>query len=315
MQGFDIICENIIVLGLAMLVGFAAVKTGYISEEVKNAMSKIVVKITLPILVMMSLTSLEMDSEKIRNSIFVFVVSITTVGILYGIGMLFSWLFKMDRPRSVIYECMTAFGNVVFLGYPLLEALYGPEGLLYAAIYGFANDCFVWTIGVYKLAAIKNKGAGIKDNLKNLINPATVAFAVSLIMMSLGLKFTGIPERVLSGIGGLTTYLSMLFIGGTLALVDFKHIYKHLSLLLIPAVKMLIVPILLALILAVVPGDNIAKCAIVIQAAMPCQTILTVLTTEYDGDTVFAAEGVFVTTIASLATIPLVYWIMSGIIV
>ena len=315
MQGFDIICENIIVLGLAMLVGFAAVKTGYISEEVKNAMSKIVVKITLPILVMMSLTSLEMDSEKIRNSIFVFVVSIITVGILYGIGMLFSWLFKMDRPRSVIYECMTAFGNVVFLGYPLLEALYGPEGLLYAAIYGFANDCFVWTIGVYKLAAIKNKGAGIKDNLKNLINPATVAFAVSLIMMSLGLKFTGIPERVLSGIGGLTTYLSMLFIGGTLALVDFKHIYKHLSLLLIPAVKMLIVPVLLALILAVVPGDNIAKCVIVIQAAMPCQTILTVLTTEYDGDTVFAAEGVFVTTIASLATIPLVYWIMSGIIV
>lgn len=311
MAGFETILTSILTLGLAMAIGFVAVKTGYISEDVKNAISKVIIKITMPILVITALTKVTLDRAKIVNSLLVVAIAIGSIAVLYGIGILISRMFRMDRPRAIVQQCLTAFGNVVFLGYPLIQAIYGEEGMLYAALYGFANDLFVWTLAVYQLATIAGKGKTPRENLKNLINPATIAFVISFIMMVFGLKFTGILGTVLDGIGGMTTYLSMLFIGGTLALVDFRKIYKRVSLFLLVAVKMLIVPVLLVLLLRLFPLDSMVKGIIILQVAMPSQTILTILTTEYKGDVIWAAEGVFITTIASLATLPAIYYFMT----
>lgn len=311
MAGFETILNSILTLGLAMAFGFIAVKTGYISEDVKNAISKVIIKITMPILVITALTKVTLDQEKIINSLLVVGIAVVSIAVLYGIGILVSRMFHMDRPRAVVHQCLTAFGNVVFLGYPLIRAIYGEEGMLYAALYGFANDLFVWTLAVYQLATIAGKGKSTRENLKNLINPATIAFVVSFIMMIFGLKFTGILGNVLDGIGSMTTYLSMLFIGGTLALVDFRKIYKRVSLFLLVVVKMLIIPVLLILILRLFPLDPMVKGIIILQVAMPSQTILTILTTEYKGDVIWAAEGVFITTVASLATLPAVYYLMT----
>ena len=69
MQGFETIINSIITLGLAMLVGFISVKTKYISKEQNNGMSKIVVRVTLPMLVITSLTSLDFDREKLADEL------------------------------------------------------------------------------------------------------------------------------------------------------------------------------------------------------------------------------------------------------
>ena len=61
MQGFETIINSIIKLGIAMLVGFVCIKTGYITKEQNNGLSKVIVRVTLPILIITSLTSLEFD--------------------------------------------------------------------------------------------------------------------------------------------------------------------------------------------------------------------------------------------------------------
>ena len=123
MQGFGTIINSIITLGLAMLVGFICIKTKYISEEQNNGMSKIVVRVTLPILVITSLTSLDFDREKLINSIHVLVVSIVVVAFLYAVGMLMAKMGRMERSKAVMHRCMTCFGNVVFMAFPLIQAL------------------------------------------------------------------------------------------------------------------------------------------------------------------------------------------------
>ena len=63
MQGFETIINSIIKLGIAMLVGFVCIKTGYITKEQNNGLSKVIVRVTLPILIITSLTSLEFDTQ------------------------------------------------------------------------------------------------------------------------------------------------------------------------------------------------------------------------------------------------------------
>lgn len=312
MNGFDAILHNIAVLALAMAVGFAAVKTGYISNEVKNALSKIIVKITLPILVMTSLTKVTLDSTRLVNSAIVLAVTILAVGAMYFIGNRTAHLFKLDKSKIPVHEGMTALGNVVFLGYPLIGALFGDEGIFYAALYAMGNDAFVWTLSVYRLSQIKNsEKKSLAQNLKNLINPATIAFFISFVMMIFKLKFTGIIGEVMTGIGSTTTYLSMLFIGGTLACVDIRHIYRRVSIFVLTVLKMLVFPSALIFVLHFMPINPIVASVIILQAAMPSQTLMAVLSTEYGGDVQYAAEGIFITTIASLATLPIVYILMN----
>lgn len=145
-----------------------------------------------------------------------------------------------------------------------------------------------------------------------MLNPATIAFGVSIIMMLGRWHFPGVLGTVMNGIGGTTTYLSMLFIGMTLAEVDFRGIFRHGQLFLIVLIKMLLVPVLLVFILPLFGIGDMERTVIILQAAMPAQTILLVLTTEYGGDSLFAAEGVFVTTLASLVTLPLVYGMIAA---
>lgn len=311
MQGFETIINSIITLGLAMLVGFISVKTKYISKEQNNGMSKIVVRVTLPMLVITSLTSLDFDSEKLINSIHVLLVSIVVIAFLYSVGVVMARLGRMEKSKAVMHRCMTCFGNVVFMAFPLIQALYGAEGLLYAVIFELANDMFLWTVGVYSMNSTHEKKTSLLENLKRLLNPGTIAFAIAFVMMAFGLKFTGVLGTVLTGIGGTTTYLSMFFIGGTLALVDFRRIYKRVWLFVLTAVKMIVVPVILILILRLFNLGDMVTAVIVLQAAMPTSTVLVILGMEYGGDVLYCAEGVFITHLAGLATLPLVYYLMS----
>ncbi|MCH5209903.1 MAG: AEC family transporter [Oscillospiraceae bacterium] len=313
MQGFETIIHSILTLGLAMLIGFVCVKTGYITEEQKNGLSRIIVRVTLPILVITSLTSIDFDREKLINSIHVLLISILVIAMLYLIGAAISKIGKIGGTKAPMYRCMMCFGNVVFMAFPLIQALYGAEGLLYAAIYELANDMFLWTVGVYTLGQTRedNIKIPIKERLKKLLNPGTIAFTSAFIMMALGLKFTGIVADVMSGIGGTTTYLSMLFIGGTLASVDFRRIYTRLWLFVLTAVKMIIVPVILILILRVFNLSDTAQAVIILQAAMPTSTVVVMLGMEYGADVPYCAEGVFITHILGLLTLPLCFYLMN----
>lgn len=314
MVDFSAILESILVLGIAVLAGFIAVKSGYISTEVRDAISKLLVRVTLPILVVTTMTKLELDHDRIINSITILIVAWVSLAVMYLIGTAFSKLFRMEGARAVMYSCMSCFGNIVFVAYPLIRKIYGDEGILYAALFAFANDCYLWTIGVYRLSTVNKAGQGFKSNLKKLINPGTIAVLISFVMMAFRLHFGGILKEALEGIGGTTTYLSMLFLGGTLAMVDFKHIYKRVTLFVLLIVKMLLFPLGLAVVLKFTGIDSTVAGVAVLQTAMPVSTVLTILAAEYKCDVVYGAEGAFITTIACMATLPAVYWMITQIL-
>lgn len=313
MQGFGTIVTSITTLGLAMVIGFISVKTGYLDIKIKDAISKVIIRITLPLLMITSLTKLTLDAQKVTNSIITVILSLIIIGILYFSGRFTSHFMHLDDAKRRTHICMSTFGNVVFIAYPLIQALLGDEGLLYAALYAFANDCWLWTAGVYTMSGGTDKESSIWANLKKLVTPSTIGFLISLVMLITGLRFTGIVKDVLTNVGSLTTYLSMLFIGMTLAMVDFKGILRRVSLYVLIAVKMLLIPVLLVLILKYIPIDSIVKSVLILQAAIPTSTVVVILTTDYGCDTIYGAEGVFLSTLLSLATLPAMYWFMQMI--
>lgn len=304
MEGLWVIIEKIGYIGIMILIGFICEKTGFV-KNIAQSVSGIMKNITLPCLLLTSLTSNTLDASKAKNGALIIGIGLCTIVVLMTIGNMTGRALKLDEGKRGIQIAMGSFGNVAFLGYPLIQALLGDEGLLYAVFYNLANDGLLWSFGLSAISGEK----GLKK-LKNMLNICTMAFAVGLVMLIMGLRLPGVAHESLAAVGSATTPLSMLFIGATMARADVISALKRPAVYILSAVKMVIMPVLLVSLLRLFPAGfmNVtAMMALVLQVAMPSQTMVAILAEEYKLDSKYAVEVIFITTMLSLVTLPVIY--------
>jgi len=302
LNGFATIIDSIILIGIMILIGFFCQKTKYV-KDIDEKTSKIIKNITLPLLIITSLKTQPLNRELVKSAAFIIVFAFVSILLLLIIGVFTAKLFRLKGPEKKLHICLSAFGNVIFLAYPLVTSLFGQRGLMYAVFYALINDLWVWTFGVYMLSG--------KGKLKELINPNTISFLTGLFLMITNIDLPPVVMEAATRIGSATTPLSMLFIGCTLAKIDVLDIFKKASIYVLGAIKMIIMPILVVYIIFItgvskyMPYEAVQVLAL--QVAMPAQTIFAILAKEYEVDPKYAAQTIFITTVLSMFTLPLVY--------
>ncbi len=308
----SIIVEAIIKLGIAIFIGYIAAKTKYVPSEARETISKLIMKITLPLLILTSLLSKELSADAAKNSLIVVAVAVLSMTVLFLIGWLTAKIFKLPKATKAVHAVLTASGNIVFLGYPVLSAVYGAEGLLYAVVYGITNDMLLWSVGVYSVYKTASEDSP-KAALKKLINSNTITFAIAIPLMLIGFKLPPVINDALTKVGDLTIYLSMLFIGMTLSEIKIRYIYKRFSMFAMIITKMLIAPVVVVMILKGFGLGHIVCGAIALEIAMPAQTITSIMVHDAKSDLNYVTEYIFLSTIISLVTLLLVYYFVERI--
>ncbi len=308
----SVIVEAIVKLSIAIFIGYIAAKTKYIPSTARETISKLIMKITLPLLILTSLLSKEFSQDTARNCFIVVAVAVISMTVLFLVGWLTAKVFRLPKATQAVHAVLNASGNIVFLGYPVLSAVYGAEGLLYAVVYGITNDLLLWSVGVYSIYKATS-GESPKSALKKLINTNTITIVVAIPLMLIGFKLPPVINDALSNIGGLTTYLSMLFIGFTLAEIKMRDIYKRFSMFAMIITKMILAPVVVLLILKGFSLGHIVSGAIALEIAMPAQTITSIMVHDAKSDLNYVTEYIFLSTIISLVTLPLVYYFVEKI--
>lgn len=308
----EIIVRQLLIFGIVFGIGALAYWQKIISPEIKNNLAKVVIDITLPFLIFTTFANMEADASVLKNGLMVFALTFVNLFVFYLVGNLSSRLLKLKKPQQTVHTLHTMFGNIVFLGFPLLDALFpNGIGIFYGAMYQLASNTITFTYGVYKLSAGTQK-----SGIKSLINLNTIALFLGAIVLLLPIKLPSFLNVSLSSIGQCTSPLSMIYIGAMLASMGIKSAIKQKSIYLLSLNKLLIVPLALAAIyqLAInALGINLSEEAffvIILQAAMPCQTIIVVLSQRYKGDYILAGANLFVTTLLSIATLPVVFFLV-----
>lgn len=309
----DVIQSKIFLLALMIAAGFIAEKTGYV-KGIKDKVSAVILRITLPLLVITSISGQKLDGGLARGAVFTVLAALAIIVLLLATGYITGRLFKYDGKRFAIHVCLSAFGNVIFLGYPLIEGVFGSEGIFFAAFYAMVNDMLVWTLGIYILSKGKGKG-----DLKRILNPNSISFLIGLLILILGIKPGGIVFDAAAQIGAATMPLSMLFIGATLAGTRLKALISRASVFIIVILKMCLAPFGALWLMRLVGWERwgiptMVPLIITLQVAMPAQTVLAIVARDVDADIEYAASCIFVTTIFALITLPLVYKIAQSFI-
>lgn len=297
-----LLLQQMIVLFLLMAVGFWCYKKAIITDEVSKKLSAIVVNIANPAMILTGC----MGEEKIRGSelLLTAVIMVCIYAVLLILAQLLPGILKVEKRSRGTYRAMTVFSNIGFMGFPVIAALYGNGALLYASLFMIPYNVLIYTYGVAAMSVEKREKDG--SSLKRILNAGVIACLLTVVIYLTGLPVPDFIKSTVTYLSNLTAPLSMMVIGASLATIDLKKLFMDGKLLLFSGIKLIVIPVLGMLLIRQFVESEIICGVCMVMLATPVGSMTAMLAQQYDGDYEMASRGVALTTVLSVATMPLV---------
>lgn len=291
--------EQMIILFVLIFVGYGASKLKLFQPNTSRCLSDLVVNISCPATTLYAVAT---SSRALSNGAVMEVLLITTLtyGGLILLASLATWVFRVPKDKTGIYRFMLIFANVGFLGYPVVQALSGPDAVFIASMYNLVFQLLCFTYGVAQVS-----GAKQKLSWRTFTSPMILASVLALALYLLGIPFHPMATKVLGYLDRITAPASMLVIGCALASFPLKKLFTKWRIYVWCAIKLVVIPLLVYSVLRLVVKDPLILQVMVVLSALPVATNATLLCAKYDGDQETAASGVFLSTLLSVVILPL----------
>ena len=292
-----------ITLFAIVVVGYAAGKLGYMGGTFDKRLSKVVIDITCPALILSSAMTGQLPDRQYILPLLL--ISIITYIVLTGIAYLLPrYLTRRQKDQGVVGFALM-FGNVGFMGYPVVASIFGHEAVFYAAVLNVVNTLAVFTIGTMLITG-KSEVEGRKFQKKVLYS--TPMFAAYLTMAIVALRIDNIPDFIsqpLTMIGNITVPAALLIVGSSMSNLSVRAMLGNATVYVTSLFRLAILPIAIYYLCRALGFSEFVVNINTIVIAMPVATYGTILCLRHDKDTTLITEVTFITTLLSMLTIPL----------
>jgi predicted permease len=300
----QLVFSSIGILFALIAIGFFAFHMGSIRREWIPALSSIVLNITLPCLILMSM-QVPLSADRMSDMIAIFLIQAVIYVVSCCIAVIVPYLLCIPRENCGVHRYMVLFSNLGFMGYPICAALYGAESAFYVTVVNIPFGLLAFSLGVYLI----KKGSGTVS-FRNLLNPGLIASVVGLCFFLTGVVIPYPISSSLDMLGSATSPLAMIAIGAMIASMPASATFRDTRMYVISAIRLLVIPCFAFFILRPFISDPILLGIPVLLSAMPVAANTVFMAQEYGGDVEVASKGVFLSTILSLITVPIVGYML-----
>lgn len=296
MNVFERMLSTQALMFIYMVVGVIIVKTRLLKKEGRSSLIGILINITLPCMILHSFEQ-DVGIQELIAAGQAMIISACCCVASYLIGVVI-WRKKPAEKRAVL-EFATMFSNQGNAGLPIIQLVFGSQGVFYTSFLLIPVRVLMWTLGVSLF--VKQEGKARWRTL--LVNPSLLVVFVGLFILLTPFKLSQVFSTAITNIGNMTGPLSMMLIGASLADMNLREALDRDAFLL-SAVRLLGLPVLAMLILRALPVEPMIWQVQAVLIAMPAASNTAILAEMYGRDHSFAAKCVFITTILSLITVP-----------
>lgn len=282
-----------------MVLGFILRKKGFIQADTEAFLSKLALNIILPCSIIKSFV-ITVNADLLRQFIVVLLGGTAAMLLQVILGSLVFRFLPREQAKVMKYAIINA--NNAFLGYPLIEGLYGTGGLTQSSIYMIPVRFSIWTVGLALFAGQGLKGRAIAK--KCVLHPAMIGMYIGVFFMVTQLPVPGFLYDGVKMMASCLSPISMLLIGSILTRVSLKKVlaWKYLYFCF---VRLILLPAAVMGLFMLFGVTGLARSVCVLMVAMPGASITAVLASQYKSDEQTAGIIVTLSTLLSTLTIPM----------
>ena len=303
-----IVIQQMLVLFALMVVGYACYKISWLDKNAYGRLSKIVVNVMNPMLIINGVLNKNTGDDYRKVLVNLALVGIYFV-LLIALSFLIVRVLKIGRPLESLYRLMLIFSNVGFIAIPVISSVYGDGVVLYIAFYILGYNFLLYTYGLH---LVEVSVGGTEENkekgkaYKKIINSGVIACLVAILIFAAGIRVPSSVEAFVSYLGEPAVPLSMLLIGASMAQQDLKQLFTDVKMYLFLLFRLLIIPVIAALIVKGFHLDAQIAGTFILMLAMPVGSIVVLLAADQGADETCCIKGSILSTLFSVITIPIV---------
>lgn len=288
--------------------GFYMARRRFLTEELEGALATLALRFSIPALLFVSTADYITPAFLAEAGSFLLIpFGCMLAG--FGLGLLLARLFPVPRRGRGVFLVMFALSNSIFIGLPVCLAIFGEEAMPYVVSYFPANTLFFWTLGNLGIAADGGKKPkGLSDVLKQIFSPPFLGFLAGLAAALTGLALPPFIPQALSYLGGLTVPISLLTTGAMLSRMGRDALRLPVAGCLTLLGRFLLIPGLTLGVCLLFGAPPLMTGVFTMTAAMPVMSQCVIMARVHGADGRLASQMLTVSTLLSLAFIPL--WVL-----
>ena len=292
----QILLQQTIIMFALMLLGLLLSRRGMITEQGSRDLSNVLLYAVIPCVILRSYMS-EFSTEKLRamgRSALIAVIA-------FAASIAVAYLTCGTRHR--IENFAVAFGNAGFIGIPLVTAVFGPEAAFYVVSFSTFANLLQWTYGIVIISGKKET-----MNLRMVfVNPVFISMVIGIALFVLQPTLPTVVTGTIGYIADGNTVLAMIILGYYLSKVQLRGLFADVRLYLFSALRLFVVPAVTILVFLPFPfARGEITLITLIAAATPIASSTAIFAQKFEQDYRRAVSYVCLSTILSVATLPLV---------
>lgn len=291
---------QIVIMFFIIIVGIVCYKLKLIDKNTNKKLSDLVLLLVNPIVIFVSYQR-DFDISLLKGLFISILLALFTHILAIVLSKLL--LFKNKTPdHKPLERFAMIYSNCGFIGIPLVNGVFGSEGVFYLTAYMTIFNLFVWTHGVIMMT---DRG-GLRSLLRALITPSVIATLSGFVFFIVRIQLPDIVMNALNYIGNMNTPLAMLVAGVTIAQTNPLRLLKKPRIFYVSFIKLLLMPLLMLCLYSYLPIPSEVLLTSILATACPTAVTISLFSIRYDKDYLYASEIFAVTTILSVVTIPIV---------
>lgn len=296
----SILYTQIAVMFLLIVVGAICYRRGIITEDGSSQLSTLIMTFVAPCIIIHSFCR-AFDPTMFGRLLLSFGISALLLVVSIILATL---LFRKNTPDYADKRMCVIFSNNGFMALPLLQALYGDDGVFIGSINIVATNILLWTFGVWLLSRASGRQAGGINWRKIVLNPGTVGFYIGLAIFLTSFQLPSVIDQTVSFLADMNTPLAMIVLGVYLAQSNIRELVRDRSMYLVCLTRLVVIPLTAIALLYVLPVDRSVAGVLIVSIATPCAVASSMFAQMYGTNYRYASRIIAFSTLLSAVSLP-----------
>ena len=291
-----IILKQIVLMFIYMMIGFLLYKKKFVTKQGSKELGLILLYVILPVVIVKAYL-VTFSAELLRGLALSFAASL----LVLLLSMLLSRI--VFRSKYPIEQFSSAFSNAGFIGIPLVEMTFNDSmAVFYVSSFVALLNILQWTYGIVVMT-------GKRDSIapkKITTNPIVISFIVGIILFFFPVELPEVLNSAVAAVSSMNAPVAMIILGTYLAQMKLRELFTDRMVYLCAVMRLIVIPLATAAVLALIPGNEMLKVSVLIVAATPVGSNVAIFAQMEDMDYTQAVKDICLSTLLCIVTIPLV---------